>query len=62
MKKNLSKSLYPGLTKSQHKENNEYFEKLFNLVNDGGYVPLMEIGVLLQKTPTGWIRIPKPTT
>lgn len=59
MKKNLSQNLYKGLTKAQHKRNNDYFEILFRLVNDGGYVPLLHIGVLLQKTEAGWIQVKK---
>jgi len=61
MKKNLSKTLYQGLTKSQHTENNKWFDLMLRLTNDNGFLTLSNIGVVLQKTACGWVKVNKET-
>jgi len=59
MKKNISKKLYPGLTKAQHSENNRYFERIFPVLNEGGHISLAGINVLLRKGNGSWKIIKK---
>jgi hypothetical protein len=59
MKHNLSKQLYNGLTKSQHNKNNEWFEMMYRLTDEGGYLLLTNIGVILRKSINGWIEFKK---
>ncbi|MDD2933760.1 MAG: hypothetical protein PHO76_07735 [Methylotenera sp.] len=53
---NVSESLYKGLSLSQHKLNNDWFELAYKVTHDDGFLTLSKIGVVLQKTPTGWIK------
>lgn len=55
----MSERLYKGLSKSQHKKNNDWFELMFQLANDGACLGLSHIGVVLQKTSSGWIELKK---
>jgi hypothetical protein len=56
---NISERFYKRLTKYQHTENNKWFDMMFRLVNDGGYLGLTNIGVVLQKTQNGWVHVQK---
>lgn len=56
MQMKISEKLYKGLSKFQHTENNKWFETMYQLTNMNGFLLLTNIGVVLQKSESGWIK------
>jgi hypothetical protein len=53
----ISQVLHPGLSKKQHQANNDFFAKVWEMTNWGGYYCYPAIGKVFQKTQEGFVQL-----